>query len=109
MKEYPTIKYVHGAGGPQFVNAETGELVSPREVVERYNRLREAEKVAASTVERLIAIYWRARRKAEKMEGKYYRPKAALDVVLANPQMPTAGEIAGDRPLDRALAEGGAK
>ena len=87
------------------MNAETGELVSPREVVERYNRLREAEKVAASTVERLIAIYWRARRKAEKMEGKYNTPKEELDVVL----VAVAGEIAGERPLDRALAEGGAK
>lgn len=109
MKGFPEIRYVHGAGGPQYVNAETGELVSPKKVVEKYNRLREAEEVAASTVERLIAIYWRARRKAEKGEGKYYTPKEALGVVLANPPMPTAGEAAGDRPLDRALADGGAR
>ena len=43
------------------------------------------------------------------MSDIFHTPKEAIDVVLANPQMPTAGEIVGERPLDRALAEGGAK
>ncbi len=71
MRHFPPIRYTHGAGGPQFENAETGSFVSPIEVVDMYNRLRESESVAASTVERLIGIYWRARRMAErKGEGK---------------------------------------
>ena len=41
MKHFPPIRYTHGAGGPQFENAETGSFVSPIEVVDMYNRLRE--------------------------------------------------------------------